>query len=148
MIKHCNKCDTDKPLSEYHKRKASKDGHSAHCKQCQRERDRARFEDPATRAEHNEKCKAYQKSEAGKAAHFKATQKYKETSPKKRSAHIQVGNALRGGILRKGPCEVCGTSQQVVGHHDDYDRPLSVRWLCETHHKEWHREHGEAKNAI
>lgn len=146
MIKHCNKCDTDKPLSEFHKRKASKDGHSAMCKLCQRERDQKRYDE--NRDDMLEKRRAYQKIEAGKAAHFRATQKYKETSPKKRAAHIQVGNALRGGLLRKGPCEICGTTRQVVGHHDDYDRPLSVRWLCERHHKEWHRENGEAKNAV
>lgn len=145
MIKHCKKCGTDKPLADFHKRKASKDGLSHMCKQCQRDRDQKRYED--NRDEMLAQRRAYQKSDAGKAAHFRATQKYKETSPKKRAAHIQVGNALRGGLLRKGPCEVCGTSLQVVGHHDDYDHPLRVRWLCETHHKEWHRQHGEALNA-
>jgi endogenous inhibitor of DNA gyrase (YacG/DUF329 family) len=35
------------------------------------------------------------------------------------------------------PCEVCGKKGER--HHDNYDRPLEVRWLCRTHHSEVHR---------
>jgi hypothetical protein len=37
------------------------------------------------------------------------------------------------------PCETCGTDQCVQRHHDDYSRPLDIRWLCATCHQ---REHG------
>lgn len=33
-MKKCNKCGEIKPLSEFHKRKDSKDGHAYHCKVC------------------------------------------------------------------------------------------------------------------
>lgn len=33
-MKHCNKCDTTKPLSEFHKNKNKKDGHASTCKAC------------------------------------------------------------------------------------------------------------------
>ena len=42
------------------------------------------------------------------------------------------------GTLVKAPCEVCG-SLEVEKHHDDYDKPLEVRWLCREHHLEHHR---------
>jgi hypothetical protein len=32
---------------------------------------------------------------------------------------------------------VCGRKGER--HHDNYDRPLEVRWLCRTHHSEVHR---------
>lgn len=35
------------------------------------------------------------------------------------------------------PCEVCGSPGQR--HHDDYDKPLEIRWLCLAHHGEAHR---------
>lgn len=33
-MKHCNKCDTTRPLSDFHKKKDRKDGHSSTCKYC------------------------------------------------------------------------------------------------------------------
>lgn len=144
MIKHFRTCSTDKPLEEFHKRKASKDGHSSLCKQCQRDRDRVRFSDPVVRAAHNEKCKEYQHGD-GKLIAGAAKRRYHKKHEKKRKAHNKVNNAIRYGKLSKGPCEVCG-AEKVVGHHDDYDRPLCVRWLCERHHKEWHLVRGEALN--
>lgn len=45
--------------------------------------------------------------------------------------------AIRVGQLKKQPCEICG-SRKSEGHHDDYGRPLKVRWLCRQHHKNHH----------
>lgn len=58
--------------------------------------------------------------------------------PNRYRAHLAVGNALRRGILVKQPCEVCGVDR-VDAHHDDYRKPLSVRWLCRRHHIALHR---------
>lgn len=61
-----------------------------------------------------------------------------EKNPEKRAAHIAVSNAVRDGALIKGTCEVCG-KLEVEAHHDDYSKPLDVRWLCSTHHGETRR---------
>lgn len=47
--------------------------------------------------------------------------------------------AIQQGLLVKKPCEVCGTTEKVEAHHDDYTKPLEVRWLCKTHHQEHHK---------
>ena len=54
--------------------------------------------------------------------------------------------AIRKGVLTPAPCEVCGENgvmsdgrRIVQAHHDDYNRPLDVRWLCQKHHHEWHK---------
>lgn len=44
-------------------------------------------------------------------------------------------NAAR--VLERQPCEVCG--KKAEAHHDDYSKPLDVRWLCKRHHSEVHR---------
>lgn len=49
-----------------------------------------------------------------------------------------TNKAIRNGILVRQSCEVCGTSEKVEAHHDDYNKPLEVRWLCRTHHDEHH----------
>ena len=55
----------------------------------------------------------------------------------KYSAHLAVQRALASGQLQKRPCEVCG-AETVDAHHDHYDQPLAVRWLCRTHHVKLH----------
>lgn len=37
------------------------------------------------------------------------------------------------------PCENCGTPG-ADRHHDDYDKPTDVRWLCRSCHVEEHKE--------
>lgn len=41
------------------------------------------------------------------------------------------------GHFGKKPCEVCGDKNSEM-HHDDYDKPLKVRWLCRKHHLGFH----------
>lgn len=36
------------------------------------------------------------------------------------------------------PCSVCGTEKDVHRHHDDYDKPLDIRWLCRGCHVDHH----------
>lgn len=52
-------------------------------------------------------------------------------------ARDQVKKAIEKGLLVRRPCEVCGASR-VDAHHDDYGKPLDVRWLCPPHHREHH----------
>lgn len=46
--------------------------------------------------------------------------------------------AIQSGVLTRQPCEVCG-AEKVDAHHDDYGKPLDVRWLCRAHHGVVHR---------
>jgi hypothetical protein len=50
-----------------------------------------------------------------------------------------TSRAIRRGELVRQPCEVCGNPRSHA-HHDDYSKPLEVRWLCAGHHKRWHCE--------
>lgn len=52
----------------------------------------------------------------------------------------QVKKALKNGQLKKEPCRVCGKTDGVEGHHEDYSKPLQIDWLCKNHHTELHRE--------
>lgn len=53
-------------------------------------------------------------------------------------ARARYRDALKSGRLVRQPCEVCG-AEKVDGHHDDYSKPLEVRWLCREHHLQAHR---------
>lgn len=60
--------------------------------------------------------------------------------------HNLTETAIQQGVLKRQPCEVCGANgtfadgrSEVQAHHDDYNKPLDVRWLCQKHHHEWHK---------
>lgn len=47
--------------------------------------------------------------------------------------------ALADGVIKKTPCQKCG-SLNVEAHHTDYSKPLEVMWLCRKHHFFLHRK--------
>jgi hypothetical protein len=57
--------------------------------------------------------------------------------PVKVAAAMRVSTAIRNGSLVKESCEECGG--EAHAHHDDYSKPLEVRWLCPEHHMGMHR---------
>lgn len=62
-------------------------------------------------------------------------------------AHNKLEKAMeRGEIVRPDKCEECGGSKRfrdgragIHAHHDDYNKPLEVRWLCQPCHHRWHQ---------
>ena len=141
-MKFCNSCETEKCRSEFGKRKASKDGLSAKCKTCQKVYDKARSKDKSR----EEARRIYAQTEEGRLAGNRAKAAYRKRNPKKTRAHAILGRAVRAGNIKRGPCESCG-HENVEAHHDDYDTPLSIRWLCAKHHTQWHAENGEGKSS-
>jgi len=65
------------------------------------------------------------------------SRRYWELNKLKCRARYLVRKALRNRVLRKEPCRVCGESE-AEAHHEDYDKPLDVVWLCKEHHKDLH----------
>ncbi|WJN63860.1 baseplate wedge protein [Erwinia phage Fougasse] len=72
------------------------------------------------------------------AAGDAAKKRYRERNPKKYRATNAVNNAIRLGRMIKMPCQTCGNTKSFA-HHDNYNFPLAVRWLCDRCHKEWHK---------
>lgn len=72
------------------------------------------------------------------AARRRAGYREDPPDPVKRRARSAVQSALRRGILTRAPCETCGRPN-AQAHHDDYARPLDVRWLCVPCHAAVHR---------
>lgn len=65
------------------------------------------------------------------------TGRYGDVPQYKNAVHMQVHRAKKAGKLLPEPCEVCG-AVKVDAHHDDYSKPLQVRWLCRLHHRAHH----------
>lgn len=66
------------------------------------------------------------------------------TNVDKDKARKILHRAIDAGIILRGVCEVCGI-KEVDAHHDDYTRPLAVRWLCKEHHYAAHAKANASK---
>lgn len=158
--KQCKSCKTVKDLSEFYSQKNKSDGLMGKCKECckrdnkknreekidyYRNYDKERGSSPSrvlSRKEYSDKMKR-ENPEKWKKMRKESTRKYRKKNPEKQRAtrilnyHIQVGNMV------KEFCEICGNPKSEA-HHDDYSKPLEVRWLCDFHHKELHKKEREA----
>ncbi len=85
--------------------------------------------------------KSYRKTDAFRISHAAATKKLDVTNAIRKHAAVTLNNALRAGRVAKQPCFICGCAAEA--HHPDYSAPLAVSWLCDSHHKQLHREHRE-----
>lgn len=54
-----------------------------------------------------------------------------------KAARQLTASALNKGFLIRDKCEICG-EHPADAHHDDYKKPLDVRWLCVKHHADFH----------
>jgi transposase-like protein len=58
-----------------------------------------------------------------------------------------VERAIKKGLIERPQiCQECSTTcapvnnrPQIEAHHDDYNHPLNVRWLCRKCHFQWHK---------
>jgi len=138
--KECFKCNEVKCLSEFYVHSEMKDGHLNKCKQC------TKNDASIHRANNLEKIRAYDRKRGARqpATH---TKEYREKYPNKYKAHSIVNRAIKSGKLFKENCEKCGTNEKIHAHHDDYLKPLNIRWLCAACHSQWHAMNGEARNG-
>lgn len=133
-MKKCFKCGAMKALHEFYKHKQMADGHLGKCKDCAKT-------DVKLHRRENDSVREYDRKRS-KAPDRLAnmaiiSKRWRKENPDGYKAHTAVGNAIRDGKIIRGSCEVCG-DPRTHGHHDDYRKPLSVRWLCALHHTRLH----------
>ena len=64
-------------------------------------------------------------------------------------ARSRVKRAIKDGVLKRpARCSWCGRRNcRIVAHHEQYERPLEVEWICDTCHNRLHtaqrREYAE-----
>lgn len=138
----CNICLKDKPLGAMCKSTQVKSGRSPRCKECYNAKLKAERLDPINgplrrakdrakaarrRLRGHKKKKLPEQSRRYQVKYYKANQ----TKIKCRTA---FNYAILTGKIARGPCEVCGSTTKIEGHHEDYSKPLEVNWLCKEHH--------------
>lgn len=137
-MKKCFQCKESKPLDQFYSNPSMKDGRVNKCKEC------TIAGVKRNREENLEYYRAYDRRR-GNRQPAGYQREYRKKYPNKAKAHRKVAYAIRKGNLFSEPCAECG-SEDTHAHHDDYAKPLNVRWLCAAHHRQWHVENGEGKN--
>lgn len=67
--------------------------------------------------------------------------KHRKNNPVKFAAYSIVRKAINGKILvRPEKCEKCMKYCNAEAHHEDYMKPLDVKWLCHACHRYEHRK--------
>jgi len=97
------------------------------------DKDRTRLRDAIKKRRYRAigKLKLSEKSKKARAIRMREYNRRPEVLEKQR-IYRMVKAAIKSGALVKSPCE-CGATN-VHAHHDDYSRPLDVRWLCPRCH--------------
>ena len=150
-MKICRECHIEKEINKFYKHSCMGDGYLNKCIDCVKKRITKH------RGENLEKIRDYDKlramlphrvqarkdyltTENGKLAKSKALKNYQERYPLKRASHVITGNAIRDGkLVRPKNCSECDSTEKIEAHHDDYTKPLDVRWLCRQCHYKWHK---------
>ena len=68
---------------------------------------------------------------------YRNEEKYHKKYPEKQSCRQLLNYAIRSKKIKRGVCEVCG-KKNAQAHHEDYCKPLEVRWFCPLHHTQHH----------
>lgn len=154
--KTCRVCLITKPVSDFFRHPRMADGHRSNCKSCKYDYDvknRERFA-PRRRAYARKaglskeirakRCEYYQsrKDDPEFKARLSAIGKrgYKKNAIKRKSA-VVLRTAMRSGrVVAAKICEECGSARNIEGHHEDYTKPLEIKWLCSTCHGVRHQE--------
>ena len=135
--KECFKCKIIKPLENFYKHSRMADGHVNKCKECNKN------DATAHRNKNIEKARAYDRARGKIPERIKANTEinraWRAEDNRRAKAHTAVAKAIRNGSLIRSPCVRCG-EQKSLAHHEDYDKPLEVIWLCQPCHKKRHKE--------
>lgn len=66
--------------------------------------------------------------------------KLRNRSLKQKCRYLLNEAVKEGRIIRPDVCPQCNSSTDVEAHHDDYFKPLEVKWMCPLCHAKYHRE--------
>ncbi len=135
MTKQCFKCEKILPVESFYAHPKMADGRLGKCKECTKK------DATANRCRNLERYRDYDRQRyqtpERRQRGVAAARLHRQRHPDRAQARHAVANAVRDGRLLRKPCEVCGCEKSEA-HHDDYSRPLDVRWLCRVHHRMHH----------
>lgn len=91
-----------------------------------------------------ERCKKYRKTKEGKKNIYKAVYKSTKKFQDKQNARMSLNYHLKkGNIIKSTICIVCLKDGKLEAHHDDYSKPLKVKWVHRKCHAKLHKKNAK-----
>jgi len=155
-FKKCSSCGNMKPLSDFYRRGEkghSKDGHIGRCVECMRTYSKAweKTNRKLTEAKIGA-IKRWQRNNTNKRMQAKGRwrERNKEEYLLKARVMQAVYRAIKDGTITKPDrCERCGRDRTILqAHHEDYEKPLEVEWLCVSCHGLMRKRKGDNNGKI
>lgn len=143
--KICKACLVGKPHSEFYAQSSNSDGCMGICKECHKAR-------MIHRSRTNPKVQEYDRMRAKRPEVKRRIRdisaKWRRDNPDGYRAETAVNNAVRDGRLAKPKtCGQCGGGGRLHAHHEDYNKPLDVRWMCARCHHLMHAAERKAREV-
>lgn len=155
--KNCKEPNKPRNKENFGPDKRLKDGFQSQCRVCQswhykrnpekyKRNKRSWTANPENRELQKETRKKWNDANIEKAREMR--KEWEDKNKIKMKAHWAVRSAIKKGkLVRPYTCEKCGSIEPIQAHHDDYSKPLEVRWLCQPCHRKRHIEiDGDNKN--
>lgn len=118
-MKYCSKCKRTE-IETFFSPKPYSGGKYYYCRECA-----------------NKKSRAYYKTDKGRENIKKAVFKSIKKHYQKQLTRVMLNQAIQKGFLvRPKKCSNCNKKGKIQGHHEDYNKPLDVIWLCISCHSD------------
>jgi RNase P subunit RPR2 len=141
-MKQCRLCGEIKATTAFHRDRSKKDGRRNSCGVCESIRHQR------SNAAHAEAKRLRDRAYRRTHPEIKHAQKVRELASPQGLARQACQDAVRlKKIVKPTVCEDCQhlfPKARLEGHHEDYAKPLAVRWLCHACHAKLHRKYTEA----
>jgi len=145
--KYCRRCDTTKDIEEFHKNKRNPSGVHAACKSCVKFYAKEYYQ--KNRVKYYWQNKQWR--EANPERRRESNKRYEGNNPNRRKSSLpskgrkqlydKLNDAVRRGkIMRPNKCSDCNSKIKVEAHHEDYEKPFEVVWLCRACHVKRHHK--------
>jgi Bacillus phage endonuclease len=159
----CTCCNIEKPFTQFGNTKKGKWGKREQCKDCLRIKNREYYhrKPEICHAKHKrwvnknkEHVREYSRKRYSKdpekycqsvkdyrkKTKNKTIYDYRKRNPEKKQAHTYVELSIKYGFLKRpDKCSECDVLGKIDAHHEDYNKPLDVIWLCRKCHAKRHR---------
>lgn len=152
-FKRCNLCARVRPINMFGTERLARDHHRCECRECGRALAKTYYQEHAKQlcAHKATFYREHRQQELARAREYRVAhpekrrtwqQRYRLLHQQRCKAWELVKNSIEKNVLqRPSECVQCKKRCIPEAHHEDYSRPLQLKWLCRACHRKLHRKY-------